>query len=90
LAAPDPTGAAVSLSEAGEPLSDFEQGEIGPDFFRHACLMGLERLVSNGIQEVFGMISISHWGLFPVQRRHLSPAWYQAQRDGTAWEIVFG
>jgi len=25
-------------------LSDFEQGEIGPDLFRHACLMGLEGL----------------------------------------------
>jgi bifunctional non-homologous end joining protein LigD len=23
-------------------LSDFETGEIGPDLFRHACLMGLE------------------------------------------------
>ena len=22
-------------------VSDFEQGEIGPDLFRHACLMGL-------------------------------------------------
>jgi bifunctional non-homologous end joining protein LigD len=27
-------------------LSDFEHGEIGPDLFRHACLMGLEGLVS--------------------------------------------
>ena len=27
-------------------LSDFGQGEIGPDLFRHACLMGLEGLVS--------------------------------------------
>ena len=27
-------------------LSDFEQGEIGPNLFRHACLMGLEGLVS--------------------------------------------
>jgi len=27
-------------------LSDFEQGEIGPDLFPHACLMGLEGLVS--------------------------------------------
>jgi bifunctional non-homologous end joining protein LigD len=27
-------------------LSDFEQGEIGPDLFRHACLMGLEGMVS--------------------------------------------
>jgi hypothetical protein len=23
-------------------LSDFEQGEIGPDLFRHACLMALD------------------------------------------------
>lgn len=27
-------------------LSDFERGEIGPDLFRHAGLMGLEGLVS--------------------------------------------
>src|ERR1700712_957995 len=27
-------------------LSDFERGEIGPDLYRHACLMGLEGLVS--------------------------------------------
>jgi bifunctional non-homologous end joining protein LigD len=27
-------------------ISDFERGEIGPDLFRHACLMGLEGLVS--------------------------------------------
>jgi bifunctional non-homologous end joining protein LigD len=27
-------------------LSDFEQGEIGPELFSHACLMGLEGLVS--------------------------------------------
>jgi len=27
-------------------VSDFEQGEIGPDLFRHACLMGLEGMVS--------------------------------------------
>ena len=29
----------------GNFLSDFEQGEIGPELFRHACLMGLEGLV---------------------------------------------
>jgi hypothetical protein len=23
-------------------VSEFEQGEIGPDLFRHACLLGLE------------------------------------------------
>jgi len=27
-------------------LSDFERGEIGPDLFRHACMLGLEGLVS--------------------------------------------
>jgi ATP-dependent DNA ligase len=27
-------------------LSDFEQGEIGPDLFRHVCLMGPEGMVS--------------------------------------------
>ena len=27
-------------------LSDFEQGEIGPDLFRHGCLIGLEGMVS--------------------------------------------
>ena len=31
---------------AGIHLAPFEQGEIGPDLFRHACLMGLEGLVS--------------------------------------------
>jgi bifunctional non-homologous end joining protein LigD len=30
----------------GIHLASFEQGEIGPDLFRHACLMGLEGLVS--------------------------------------------
>ena len=29
----------------GVHLATFEQGEIGPDLFRHACLMGLEGLV---------------------------------------------
>lgn len=27
-------------------LSDFEQGEIGSDLFRHACAMGLDGMVS--------------------------------------------
>ena len=30
----------------GIQLAPFQQGEIGPDLFRHACLMGLEGLVS--------------------------------------------
>jgi hypothetical protein len=31
----------------------FEQGEIGPDLFRHACLMGLEGLVSKHRDSVY-------------------------------------
>jgi len=27
-------------------LSDFERGEIGPDLFRRACILGLDGLVS--------------------------------------------
>ena len=34
-------------------LSDFEQGEIGPDLFRHACLMGLEGLVSKHHESIY-------------------------------------
>jgi bifunctional non-homologous end joining protein LigD len=34
-------------------LSDFEQGAIGPDRFRHACLMGLEGMVSKHRESVY-------------------------------------
>ena len=34
-------------------LADFEQGEIGPDLFRHACLMGLEGLVSKHRESLY-------------------------------------
>ena len=37
---------AAGAARDGIFLSDFEQGEIGPDLFRHACLMGLEGMVS--------------------------------------------
>ena len=30
----------------GIHAAPFEQGEIGPDLFRHACMLGLEGLVS--------------------------------------------
>jgi bifunctional non-homologous end joining protein LigD len=30
----------------GIMLNDYEQGGIGPDLFRHACMMGLEGLIS--------------------------------------------
>jgi bifunctional non-homologous end joining protein LigD len=42
-------------------VSDFEQGEIGPDLFRHACLMGLEGLVSKHAQRAYGAGRCTHW-----------------------------
>ena len=40
-------------------LSDFEQGEIGPDLFRHACLMGLEGMVSKHRDRPFSALGQS-------------------------------
>jgi bifunctional non-homologous end joining protein LigD len=37
----------------GIHLAPFEQGEIGPDLFRHACLMGLEGLVSKHRESLY-------------------------------------
>ena len=42
-------------------LSDFEQGEIGPDLFRHACLMGLEGLVSKHKDQPYRAGRSPHW-----------------------------
>ena len=40
---------------------DFEQGEIGPDLFRHACLMGLEGLVSKRKDQPYRAGRSKHW-----------------------------
>ncbi len=42
-------------------LSDFEQGEIGPDLFRHACLMGLEGMVSKHRERPYRAGRSPHW-----------------------------
>ena len=42
-------------------LSDFEQGEIGPDLFRHACLMGLEGMVSKHRERTYRGGKFRHW-----------------------------
>ena len=42
-------------------LSDFEQGEIGPDLFRHACMMGLEGLVSKHKDRPYRAGRSPHW-----------------------------
>jgi bifunctional non-homologous end joining protein LigD len=41
--------------------SDFEQGEIGPDLLRHACLMGLEGLVSKRKESPYRGGRSPHW-----------------------------
>jgi bifunctional non-homologous end joining protein LigD len=42
-------------------LSDFEQGEIGPDLFRHACLLGLEGMVSKHRESTYRGGRSDHW-----------------------------
>jgi bifunctional non-homologous end joining protein LigD len=42
-------------------LSDFEQGEIGPDLFRHACLLGLEGLVCKHCESNYRGGRFRHW-----------------------------
>ena len=42
-------------------VSDFEQGEIGPDLFRHACLMGLEGLVSKHSESLYRGGRFTRW-----------------------------
>ena len=45
----------------GIHLAPFEQGEIGPDLFRHACLMGLEGLVSKHRESSYRSGRFRHW-----------------------------
>ena len=45
----------------GIHLAPFEQGEIGPDLFRHACLMGLEGLVSKHRDSAVSRRPIARW-----------------------------
>ena len=42
-------------------ISDFERGEIGPELFRHACLMGLEGLVSKLDDRPYRPGRSPHW-----------------------------
>lgn len=45
----------------GIHVAPFEQGEIGPDLFRHACLMGLEGLVSKHRERPYRAGRQPHW-----------------------------
>ena len=46
----------------GIHLAPFEQGEIEPDLFRHACLMGLEGLVSKHRESPYRGGRFDRWG----------------------------
>ena len=45
----------------GIHLAPFEQGEIGSELFRHACLMGLEGLVSKLRDRPYRSGRSPHW-----------------------------
>ena len=53
--------ALLARRSEGIHAAPFEQGEIGPDLFRHACLMGLEGLVSKHRERVYGTGRCTHW-----------------------------
>jgi ATP-dependent DNA ligase len=55
-------------------LSDFEQGEIGPDLFRKACEFGLEGLVSKHRDQAYRGGRQKHW-IKVKNRKH--PAMYR-------------
>jgi bifunctional non-homologous end joining protein LigD len=42
-------------------ISEFEQGEIGPDLFRKACEFGLEGLVSKHRERAYRAGPSPHW-----------------------------
>jgi bifunctional non-homologous end joining protein LigD len=42
-------------------LSDFEQGDICPDLFRHACLMRLDGMVSKHRESTYRGGRFRHW-----------------------------
>jgi ATP-dependent DNA ligase len=45
----------------GIHAAPYELGEIGPDLFRHACLIGLEGLVSKHRERAYGVGRCTHW-----------------------------
>jgi bifunctional non-homologous end joining protein LigD len=55
-------------------ISQFEQGEIGPDLYRHACLMGLEGLVSKRRDSTYRAGRSPNW-VKVKNRKH--PAMYR-------------
>ncbi len=66
-------------------LSNFEEGEIGPDLFRHACQLGLEGLVSKLRDRPYRPGRSPHWvkvknRAHPAWGRVMGPASIDVQR----------
>jgi bifunctional non-homologous end joining protein LigD len=59
-------------------VSDFEQGEIGPDLFRQACKFGLEDMVSKRRDRPYRAGRSPHW-VKVKNRRH--PAMQRVQES---------
>jgi bifunctional non-homologous end joining protein LigD len=51
-------------------LTDFEQGEIGPDLFAAACRMGLEGLVSKRRDRPYRVGRSKHWVKVKNRQHH--------------------
>ncbi|MEY9638692.1 bifunctional non-homologous end joining protein LigD [Bradyrhizobium japonicum] len=51
----------VTRRAEGIFLAPFEQGEVGPDLFRHACIMGLEGMVSKQADRAYREGRCDHW-----------------------------
>ena len=68
----------------GTHLAPFEQGEIGPDLFRHACLMGLEGLVSKHRDRPYRPGRSQHW-VKVKNRQHPASASVQLRAVARIW-----
>jgi bifunctional non-homologous end joining protein LigD len=53
--------ALLARRSEGIHAAPYEQGEIGSDLFRHACMMGLEGLVSKHCERAYLIGPCRHW-----------------------------
>ena len=63
-------------------LAPFEQGGIGPDLFRHACLMGLEGLVSKHRESIYRGGRFDRWIKVKNRTHPAYSAWISSERLG--------
>lgn len=76
-------GAATRARVDGILVSEFEQDEIGPDLFRHACMIGLEGLVSKHHKRLYRGGRSPHW----IKVKNRTPS-LDRPRDGGVFLIA--